>query len=269
MRFTDRVAIITAAASGIGRATADIMAREGAVVVAVDIDEGRLDATVAALRAAGGRAHGRRTDVLDAAQVDALVASVTQEFGAIDILVNAVGGSTIIPHPGATMDQLTLDDWQRLIAFNLDGTFLFCHAVAPIMKRQRRGKIVNLSSIAGRGLSEFEQCRLCRGQGRDHRLYPQDCLRARTLRHQRQRDRPEPHPDRAHPPALGAAEPRRPGGRNRAHAAAAHRRSPRPSKGDLFPGLERRRFRHRRHDRRDRRQLTPQVIPVARRTRRP
>jgi NAD(P)-dependent dehydrogenase (short-subunit alcohol dehydrogenase family) len=51
------------------------------------------------------------------------------------------------------MDQLTLPDWQRLIAFNLDGTFLFCHAIAPIMKRQRRGKIVNLSSIAGRGLS--------------------------------------------------------------------------------------------------------------------
>jgi NAD(P)-dependent dehydrogenase (short-subunit alcohol dehydrogenase family) len=154
MRFTDKVAIITAAASGIGRATADIMAREGAIVIAVDNHEDRLDATVAALRAAGGRAHGRCTDVLDAAQVDALVASIAQEFSAIDILVNAVGGSTIIPHPGATMDQLTLSDWQRLIAFNLDGTFLFCHAVAPIMKRQRSGKIVNLSSIAGRGLSE-------------------------------------------------------------------------------------------------------------------
>src|SRR6516162_1456281 len=153
MRFTDRVAIITAAASGIGRATADIMAREGAIVIAVDNHEERLDATVGALRATGGRAHGRRADALDAAQVEALVASVAQEFGAIDILVNAVGGSTIIPHPGATMDQLTLSDWQRLIAFNLDGTFLFCHAVAPVMKRQRRGKIVNLSSIAGRGLS--------------------------------------------------------------------------------------------------------------------
>jgi NAD(P)-dependent dehydrogenase (short-subunit alcohol dehydrogenase family) len=51
------------------------------------------------------------------------------------------------------VDELSLADWQRLIAFNLDGTFLFCHAVAPVMKRQRRGKIVNLSSIAGRGLS--------------------------------------------------------------------------------------------------------------------
>jgi NAD(P)-dependent dehydrogenase (short-subunit alcohol dehydrogenase family) len=153
MRFTDRVAIITAAASGIGRATADIMAREGAVVIAVDINQTRLDDTVAGLRAAGGRAHARRADVLDPAQVDALAGSVAREFGAIDILVNAVGGSTIIPHPGAEMDQLSLSDWQRLLAFNLDGTFLFCHAAAPIMKRQRRGKIVNLSSIAGRGLS--------------------------------------------------------------------------------------------------------------------
>jgi len=153
MRFTDRVAIITAAASGIGRATADIIAREGGVVIAVDVEEGRLDDAVAALRAAGGRAHPRRADVLDPAQVDAVVASAASEFGGIDILVNAVGGSTIIPHPGADMDQLSLADWQRLVAFNLDGTFLCCHAVAPVMKRQRRGKIVNISSIAGRGLS--------------------------------------------------------------------------------------------------------------------
>jgi len=153
MRFTDKVALITAAASGIGQATAEIMVREGAIVITVDIDQGRLDDTVAALRAAGGRAHARRADVLDAAAVDALVNSAAREFGAIDILVNAVGGSTIIPHPGAEMDQLTFEDWRRLIAFNLDGTFLCCHAVAPIMKRQRRGKIVNISSIAGRGLS--------------------------------------------------------------------------------------------------------------------
>ena len=153
MRFTDRVAVITAGASGIGRATADIMAREGGVVVVVDLDAARLDEAVAALRAAGGRAHPRRADVLVAAEVEALMASVAREFGAIDILVNAVGGSTIIAHPGAAIDQLILDDWRRLIAFNLDGTFLCCRAVAPIMKRQGRGKIVNISSIAGRGLS--------------------------------------------------------------------------------------------------------------------
>jgi len=153
MRFQDKVALITAAASGIGRATADIMAREGGVVVTVDNNEERLDRAVTELRAAGGRAHGRLCDALDAAQVDRTVASVAQEFGAIDVLVNAVGGSTIIAKSGATVDELSFADWQKLIDFNLSGTFLFTHAVVPVMQRQRHGKIVNLSSIAGRGLS--------------------------------------------------------------------------------------------------------------------
>jgi NAD(P)-dependent dehydrogenase (short-subunit alcohol dehydrogenase family) len=154
MRFTDKVAVITAFANGIGRATAEIMAREGALVVGVDNHPGRLDEAVTALRAAGGKAHGRLCDALDEEQVSSAVSSAANEFGAVDILVNAVGGSTIIANSGASVDELTFDEWQRLIAFNLSGTFLFTHAVAPIMKRQRRGKIVNLASIAGRGLSE-------------------------------------------------------------------------------------------------------------------
>lgn len=153
MRFTNKVALITAAANGIGRATAAIMAREGATVIAVDNHQGRLDEAVPALRANGGKAHGRLVDALDAAQVDKLVAEVEREHGRIDILVNAVGGSTVIANPTATTEALTLADWQKLIAFNLDGTFLFTHAVIPVMKRRRSGKIVNLASIAGRGLS--------------------------------------------------------------------------------------------------------------------
>jgi NAD(P)-dependent dehydrogenase (short-subunit alcohol dehydrogenase family) len=105
------------------------------------------------LRDTGGRAHGRLCDALDQGQVDAAVASVEQEFGAVDILVNAVGGSTIIAKPAAHVDELTLDEWQKMLHFNLTGTFLFTNAVAPVMKRQRSGKIVNISSIAGRGLS--------------------------------------------------------------------------------------------------------------------
>jgi NAD(P)-dependent dehydrogenase (short-subunit alcohol dehydrogenase family) len=154
MRFTDKVALITAFANGIGRATAEIMAREGALVVGVDNHPDRLEAAVSALRGAGGRAHGRLCDATNATQVETTVASVEKEFGAIDILVNAVGGSTIIANPGAGVDELSFADWQRLIDFNLSGTFLFTHWVVPIMKRQRRGKIVNLASIAGRGLSE-------------------------------------------------------------------------------------------------------------------
>ena len=153
MRFQNKVALITAAASGIGRATADIIAREGGVVVAVDNNEERLDQTVASLGTAGGRAHRRVCNALDPVEVDATVASVLQEFGAIDILVNAVGGSTIIPKPGAPVDELGFADWQKLIDFNLSGTFLFTHAVVPAMKQRQRGAIVNLASIAGRGLS--------------------------------------------------------------------------------------------------------------------
>jgi NAD(P)-dependent dehydrogenase (short-subunit alcohol dehydrogenase family) len=153
MRFTGKVALITAFANGIGRATAEIMAREGAVVIGVDNHRDRLESAVTALRGAGSQAHGRLCDALDQGQVDATVASVEQEFGAVDILVNAVGGSTIIANSGAAVDELSFEEWQRLIAFNLNGTFLFTHAVVPIMKRQRRGKIVNLASIAGRGLS--------------------------------------------------------------------------------------------------------------------
>jgi NAD(P)-dependent dehydrogenase (short-subunit alcohol dehydrogenase family) len=154
MRFKGKVALITAAANGIGRATAAIMAREGATVIAVDNHQGRLDEAVPALRKAGGRVEGKLVDALDAAQVDELVAEVARDFGAIDILVNAVGGSTVIANPQATTEQLAFADWQKLIAFNLDGTFLFTHAVIPVMKRQRSGKIVNLASIAGRGLSQ-------------------------------------------------------------------------------------------------------------------
>ena len=96
MRFADKVAVITAFANGIGRATAEIMAREGATVVGVDNHPDRLESAVQALRSAGGRAHGRICDALDQGPVEATVASVDKEFGTVDILVNAVGGSTII-----------------------------------------------------------------------------------------------------------------------------------------------------------------------------
>ncbi|HYP36514.1 MAG TPA: SDR family NAD(P)-dependent oxidoreductase, partial [Stellaceae bacterium] len=80
MRFTGKVAVITAFANGIGRATAEIMASEGATVVGVDNHQGRLEEAVAALRGAGGTAHGRLCDALDAEQVEATAAAVEKEF---------------------------------------------------------------------------------------------------------------------------------------------------------------------------------------------
>jgi NAD(P)-dependent dehydrogenase (short-subunit alcohol dehydrogenase family) len=152
MRFKNKVALITAAANGIGRATAEIMGREGATVIAVDNHPGRLEEAMASLKR-NGRAEGRQVDALVPAEVDALVADVVKQHGTIDILVNAVGGSTVIANPQVTTEQMSFADWQKLIAFNLDGTFLVTHAVIPQMRRQRSGKIVNLASIAGRGLS--------------------------------------------------------------------------------------------------------------------
>jgi NAD(P)-dependent dehydrogenase (short-subunit alcohol dehydrogenase family) len=153
MRFKDKAALITACGSGIGRATAEIMAREGALIIGVDNDQRRLDRSMEELNMTGGRAVGHCIDALDEAEVNAVVEDTAKNYG-IDILVNAVGGSTIIARPAAAIDELSLDDWQKIIAFNLQGTFLFCHAVAPVMKRQKAGKIVNLASIAGRGLSQ-------------------------------------------------------------------------------------------------------------------
>jgi NAD(P)-dependent dehydrogenase (short-subunit alcohol dehydrogenase family) len=154
MRFKNKVALITAAASGIGRATAEIIGREGGMVIAIDNNAERLDATVNAILDAGGAAQGYPADALDEGQVNGIVADVAARFGHIDVLVNAVGGSTIIADPAATTETLSLADWQALLHFNLTGTFLFIHAVIPVMRGQGGGKIVNLASIAGRGLSE-------------------------------------------------------------------------------------------------------------------
>ena len=131
MRFNGKIALITACASGIGRATADIMAKEGATIVGVDNNQERLEKTVVEIGAAGGKAYGRLCNALNKEEVDPLVESIASEFGGIDILVNAVGGSTIIPRPSATVDELALDEWKAVIDFNLDGTFLFTHAVVP------------------------------------------------------------------------------------------------------------------------------------------
>ena len=154
MRFQGKVALISAAGAGIGKATAMIIAREGGTVVGVDVEPAALDRLTADVTAAGGRALALRADALDAAAVEGVVKRAVDAHGRIDVLVNAVGGSTVVPRPAAVLDELTLQEWQKLLDFNLTGTFLFTHAVVPVMKRQGAGKIVNLASIAGRGISQ-------------------------------------------------------------------------------------------------------------------
>jgi NAD(P)-dependent dehydrogenase (short-subunit alcohol dehydrogenase family) len=154
MRFQDKVAVITGSANGIGRATARILAGEGAYLVAVDTNGPALASLAEELEAGGGSVITMEVDVLDSPQVERMVDSIVGRLGRIDILVNAVGGSTIIPNSTAIVDDLTLEDWDNVIQFNLKGTFLCTKAALKQMKRQEEGKIVNFSSIAGHGLSE-------------------------------------------------------------------------------------------------------------------
>jgi NAD(P)-dependent dehydrogenase (short-subunit alcohol dehydrogenase family) len=150
-RFAGRTALVTGAAHGIGRATALRLAREGAAVVAADVDAAGLAEVAAAIASAGGDCVPVTADVLDEAAVSRLVETAVGRCGGVDVLVNAVGGSTVIERPDAPIDELSLDDWERVLAFNLRGTFLCTRAVVPHMKAAGRGAIVNLSSIVARG----------------------------------------------------------------------------------------------------------------------
>ena len=153
MRFLDKVAIVTGAGDGIGRATATLMASEGAHVIAVDLDVTALDSLDREMEAADKSVTVVEADVLDPEQVQRLVHRAIESHNQIDILVNAVGGATIIPHYDGDLDELSVDDWDNTIRFNLRGTFLCIRSVVDHMKERRSGTIVNVSSRAGHGIS--------------------------------------------------------------------------------------------------------------------
>ena len=154
MRFQNKVARVTASASGIGKATAEILAREGAHLVAADLNPDSLSDLSKSIKAEGGIITTNEVNVLEEEPVKNLVDSVIANLGKIDILVNAVGGSTIIQNSSASVDNLAFDDWNKVLDFNLRGTFLCTHEVIKHMKRQGNGKIVNISSDAAHSLGE-------------------------------------------------------------------------------------------------------------------
>ena len=147
MTATERVAIVTAAADGIGAATARAFAASGHRVVLVDIDG---DALKSMTDDISGAAVAVVVDVTDELAVGELVDGVVADHGRIDVLVNVVGGS----RPGKTAIELTVAEWDQLLSLNLTSTFLMARAVLPHMERAGRGAIVNVSSGAGlRGMA--------------------------------------------------------------------------------------------------------------------
>ena len=145
MRLKDRVAIVTGAARGIGRAVAWIFVREGAKVILVDLEKAGLEALQEEVRKRGGEALAVPCDVSKASEVKEMVEKVLRIFSRIDILINNAG---IIRR--GTIESVTEEDWDRVIAVNLKGPFICSKAVVDVMKRQGYGKIVNVSSIAGK-----------------------------------------------------------------------------------------------------------------------
>ncbi len=144
-RFTNQVALITGAASGIGRACAVRFAQEGANVACLDLNEAANQAAAAECRELGVEALALSCNVADADSVQAAVAATMSQWGRLDILVAAAG-----IYSGAPLPDVSLRQWQRLIDINLTGVFLCNQAVAPILMAQRRGSIINISSMAGK-----------------------------------------------------------------------------------------------------------------------
>jgi NAD(P)-dependent dehydrogenase (short-subunit alcohol dehydrogenase family) len=146
MTLADRVAIVTGAGNGIGRAVALALAGAGAHVVAVDIDAGLVKATADAAAALGPPSLALETDVGDLAAIDQMVQRSMAAFGRIDVLVNNAG----VTRRAYIMD-LTEADWDRIMRVNGKGVFFCLQRVAREMIPQRRGTIINIASIAGKG----------------------------------------------------------------------------------------------------------------------
>ena len=123
MRFAGKVALITAAGAGIGKATAEIIVREGGTVVAIENQQSRLDALATLLDNQPGKFVDKCIDAMDETAARRTVQEVIDAFGRVDILVNAVGGSTIIANPAAEIDEMPFEDWQAILNFNLSRLF--------------------------------------------------------------------------------------------------------------------------------------------------
>ena len=141
---TSNVAVVTGAASGIGRATALRLARDGYEIAMMDLDAGGLAETRAQVQRAGGRAHCFQVDVCDPLSVGSVTRKVAVTVGPPQVLVNVAGIGV-----AATVLETSDEDWNRVLAVNLTGPFLTIRATLPLMLDRGRGVVVNIASVAG------------------------------------------------------------------------------------------------------------------------
>ncbi len=144
MRFVDRAVYVTGAGAGLGRATAELFAAEGAKVFAVDINGDGVVETVNAIRAAGGTALGGVADVSDLDSVEGSVEHMVEQFGGLNLLINVAGVGK-----AARFEEIDEREWSRTLAVNLNGVFHTTKAAMSHLLAQKGGAIVNVASIAG------------------------------------------------------------------------------------------------------------------------
>ncbi len=145
MSLAGRRAVVTGAGRGIGRAIAVRLATNGAAVLASDVDARAADSVAEEIRGLGFRAVAAAADVSEWEAVVAMVEAARSELGGLEILVNSAG---IIRR--GSLGSMSLDDWHRVIAVNLTGTFYCCKAAAPLLLEAGWGRIINITSIAGK-----------------------------------------------------------------------------------------------------------------------
>ncbi len=145
MELKDRLAIITGAGRGIGKAIAEKFSEEGASVALWDIDLDSTEDVADALDPSGEKALAMKADITNEGEIANALSEVLRKFSRIDILVNNAGISRHKP-----VEETTLEIFEEVIKVNLTGTFICCRAVTPAMKKQGRGKIVNIASLGGR-----------------------------------------------------------------------------------------------------------------------
>ena len=143
LELSDQIALVTGGASGIGAATARTLAAEGCRVIVADINVAGAQTVAAEIEISGGHARAMALDVRDRSAIDHCVADIAAREKRIDVLVTAAG----IIKSGA-LAASTMEDWQALCATNLTGVLATCHAVMPVMTRQRAGRIINIASVA-------------------------------------------------------------------------------------------------------------------------